>query len=182
MLKNTGAQLRTLVGLGILTLLLQGAAYSQVKIGFVDSKTIMERLPEAQDAQKQLDGYVTEWQGEITKRQNEWQRKYEEYDKKKLIWSDQSRAQAERELVQLEKRVTDYRNQKFGPNGEMFQKQNELLKPVQDRIFKAIQDVAMEENYDYVFDKSGDILLLYSNEKYDLTAKVLQKLRVAPSK
>lgn len=185
---NTGTQfrktprVRTLVGLGILALLLPGVAYSQAKIGFVDSKTIMERLPEAQDAQKQLDGYVAQWQSEITKMQNEWQRKFEEYDKKKLIMSDQTRAQVERELVQLEKRVIDYRNQKFGPNGEMFQKQNELLKPVHDRIFKAIQDVAMEENYDYVFDKSGDILLLYTNEKYDLTAKVLQKLRVAPSR
>ncbi len=152
---------------------------AQAKIGYVDSKTIMERLPEAQDAQKQLDGFVAQWQGEITRMQNEWQKKYEEYDKKKLIMSDQTRAEAERELVQLEKKVTDYRNQKFGPNGEMFTKQNELMKPVQDKIFKAIQDVAVEDSYDYVFDKSGDIMLLYANDKYDLTPKVLQKLQVA---
>jgi outer membrane protein len=168
-----------LLPLVAIVLLGGGAIHAQAKIGYVDSQTIMQRLPEGQDAQKQLDALVAQWQGEITKMQNEWQRKYEEYDKKKLIMSDQTRAEAERELVQLEKQVTDYRNQKFGPNGEMFTKQNELLKPVQDRIFKAIQDVAVEENFDYVFDKSGDILLLYTNEKYDLTPKVLQKLQVA---
>jgi outer membrane protein len=156
-----------------------GIASGQAKIGYVDSQAIMQKLPEGQDAQRQLDAVVAQWQGEITKMQNEWQKKYEEYDKKKLIMSDQTRAEAERELVTLEKKVTDYRNQKFGPNGEMFTKQNDLLKPVQDRIFKAIQDVALEENYDYVLDKSGQILLLYANDQYDLTPLVLQKLQVA---
>jgi outer membrane protein len=162
-----------------LLLLCVGTVYAQAKIGYVDSQSIMQKLPEGQDAQKQLDALVAQWQGEITKMQNEWQQKYGEYDKKKLIMSDQTRAEAERELVALEKKVTDYRNQKFGPNGEMFTKQNELLKPVQDRVFKAIQDVAVEENYDYVLDKSGQILLLYANDKYDLTPQVLQKLQVS---
>jgi outer membrane protein len=155
-----------------------GIAFSQAKIGYVDSQAIMQKLPEGQDAQRQLDALVAQWQGEIKKMQDDWQKKYEEYDKKKLIMSDQTRAEAEQELVTLEKKVTDYRNQKFGPNGEMFTKQNDLLKPVQDRIFKAIQDVALEENYDYVLDKSGQILLLYANDKYDLTPQVLQKLQV----
>ncbi|MGA9364852.1 MAG: OmpH family outer membrane protein [Bacteroidota bacterium] len=161
-----------------LLLLCVGTVYGQAKIGYVDSQSIMQKLPEGQDAQKQLDALVAQWQGEITKMQNDWQQKYGEYDKKKLIMSDQTRAEAERELVTLEKKVTDYRNQKFGPNGEMFTKQNELLKPVQDRVFKAIQDVAVEENYDYVLDKSGQILLLYANDKYDLTPQVLLKLQV----
>jgi outer membrane protein len=156
-----------------------GIAFGQAKIGYVDSQAIMQKLPEGQDAQRQLDALVAQWQGEIKKMQDEWQKKYEEYDKKKLIMSDQTRAEAEQELVTLEKKVTDYRNQKFGPNGEMFKQQNDLLKPVQDRVFKAIQDVAVEENYDYVLDKSGQILLLYANDQYDLTAAVLQKLQVA---
>jgi outer membrane protein len=162
-----------------LLLLCMGTVLGQAKIGYVDSQAIMQKLPEGQDAQRQLDALVAQWQGEIKKMQDEWQQKYAEYDKKKLIMSDQTRAEAERELVTLEKKVTDYRNQKFGPNGEMFTKQNELLKPVQDRIFKAIQDVAVEENYDYVLDKSGQILLLYANDKYDLTPQVLQKLQVS---
>ncbi len=155
---------------------------AQVKIGFLDSEAIMQKLPEAQDAQRQLDVLVSQWQGEITKMKNEWQRKYEEYDKKKLIMSDQTRADAEKELMDLEKREADYRNQKFGQNGEMFLKENELLKPVHNKIFKAIQEIAQELGYDYVFDKSGDILLLYANDKFDLTSKVLQKLQVPSTK
>jgi len=81
----------------------------------------------------------------------------------------------------MDKKIADFRNQYFGQNGELFKKQNELMKPVQDRIFKAVQEVAKEEGYDYVFDKSGDILLMYANEKYDLTQKIFIKLKVSVS-
>lgn len=150
---------------------------AQVKIGHVSSEAIMKELPDAQDAQRQLDALVVEWQNELQKMQQDWQRKFDEYDKKKLIMTDQRRADAEKELQALDRKIADYRNLKFGQNGELFNKQNELMKPVQDRVFKAIQDVAVEEGYDYVFDKSGEILMMYANEKNDLTAKVLDKLK-----
>lgn len=163
---------------GMLMVALCGSsARAQAKIGWVNSQTIMDKLPEAQDAQRQLDNVVAQWQGELTKMQNEWQKKYEEYDKKKLILTDQLRAQSERELQDLDKKIADYRTKKFGQNGELFTKQNELMKPVQNKIFKVIQDIAKEESYDYVFDKSGDVLLLYSNDKYDLTAKVFERVQ-----
>ncbi|HUL45344.1 MAG TPA: OmpH family outer membrane protein [Bacteroidota bacterium] len=149
---------------------------AQTKIGWVNSQAIMDKLPEAQDAQKQIDNLVAEWQSELAKMQNDWQKKYEEYDKKKLILTDQLRAQAEKELQDLDKKIADYRNKKFGQNGELFQKQNDLMKPVQNKIFKVIEDIAKEDNYDYVFDKSGDILLMYTNDKYDLTTKVFERL------
>lgn len=150
--------------------------YGQSKIGWINSAAIMEKLPEAQDAQRQLDNLVADWQAELAKMQNDWQRKYEEYDKKKLILTDQLRAQAEKELQDLDKAISDYRNKKFGQNGELFQKQNELMKPVQNKIFKTLEDIAREDNYDYIFDKSGDILLMYSNDKLDLTTRVLERL------
>ncbi|MFQ5799939.1 MAG: OmpH family outer membrane protein, partial [Bacteroidota bacterium] len=150
---------------------------AQVKIGYVDSETIIQRLPEAQDAQRQLDALVAGWQAELQKMQSEWQRKYEDYDKKKLIMTDRTRAETEGGLMELEKKIANYRNEKFGQNGEMFKKQDELMKPVHDKVFTAIQDVALEEDYDYVFDKSGDILLLYANEEYDLTQEVLSRLQ-----
>jgi outer membrane protein len=81
----------------------------------------------------------------------------------------------------MDQKIASFRTQKFGQNGELFQKQNELMKPVQDRIFKAIRDVATEEGFDYVFDKSGQILLMYTNEKFDLTTKVLEKLKTPSS-
>ena len=151
-------------------------AAAQMKIGWVNSQAIMDKLPEAQDAQKQIDNLVAEWQSELAKMQNDWQKKYEEYDKKKLILTDQLRAQSEKELQDLDKKIADYRNKKFGQNGELFQKQNDLMKPVQNKIFKVIEDIAKEDNYDYVFDKSGDILLMYTNDKYDLTTKVFERL------
>jgi outer membrane protein len=95
--------------------------------------------------------------------------------------TEQRRADTERELQDMDKKIADFRNQNFGQNGELFKKQNELMKPVQDRIFKAVQEVAKEEGYDYVFDKSGDILLMYANEKYDLTQKIFTKLKVPVS-
>jgi outer membrane protein len=159
-------------------------ANAQVKIAYFNSDAIMKQLPDAQDAQKQLDQFVADWQQELNKMQDEWKKKFDEYDKRKLIMTEQRRADAERELREMDQKIVDFRTLKFGQNGELFNKQNELMKPVQDRVFKAVQDVAREENYDYVFDKSGDILLMYANEKYDLTQKVFAKLKVlttAPS-
>jgi outer membrane protein len=146
------------------------------KIGWINSAAIMEKLPEAQDAQRQLDNLVTDWQNELATMQNDWQKKYEEYDKKKLILTDEQRAQSERELQELDKKIAEYRQKKFGQNGELFTKQNDLMKPLQNKIFKVLEDLAKEDGYDYIFDKSGDVLLMYSNDKYDLTSKVLERM------
>ncbi len=167
-----------------LLLLCAVQASAQVKIAYFNSESIMKQLPDAQDAQKQLDQFVADWQQELNKMQDEWKKKFDEYDKRKLIMTEQRRADAERELRDMDQKIVDFRTQKFGQNGELFNKQNELMKPVQDRVFKAVQAVALEDGYDYVFDKSGDILLMYANEKYDLTQKVFAKLKVlitAPS-
>ncbi len=165
----------------IMLLSVGSMALGQVKIGYVSTDGIMKQLPDAQDAQKQLDAFVVQWQGELNKLQQDWQKKFDDYDKRKLIMTEQRRAEAERELRELDQRMAEFRNKKFGQNGELFTKQNELMKPVQDRVFKAIQDVALEESYDYVFDKSGEILLMYANSKYDLTPKVLSKLNIVPA-
>lgn len=151
--------------------------FAQVKIGYINSEAIMKELPEAQDAQRKLDNLVQEWQAELRKLESEWKQKYDAYDRDKLIMSDQLRAEKEKELVDLENRIMQYREQKFGQNGELFQKQEEFMKPIQNKIFNALEKIAKEEGYDFVFDKSGEILLLYANEKYDLTNKVLEALK-----
>jgi outer membrane protein len=156
-------------------------AGAQQKIGHVNSEAIMQKLPDAADAQKQLDALVADWQNELSRMQTEWKKRFEEYDQKKLIMTDARRAEAEKDLRALDQRIAEYRNQKFGQNGDLFQKQNELMKPVQDRVFKAIQDVATEEGFDYILDQSGEILMMYANPRLDLTAKVLEKLLAATS-
>ena len=150
---------------------------AQSKIAHINSEAIMQTLPEAIDAQKSLDQLVAQWEAELQKMQAEWKRKFDEYDRRKLILTDQARADQERELRDLDKAVADYRNQKFGQNGELFQKQNEVMKPVQNKLFQVLEDIAKEEGYDYIFDRSGDILVLYANEKNDLTQEVLTRMQ-----
>ena len=165
------------LGLAGMLLLISLSGAAQLKIAHVSTEAIMKQLPDAQDAQKQLDAFVVEWQNDLQKMQQDWQKRFDEYDKKKLIMTDQRRADAEKEMQDLDKKIADYRNQRFGQNGELFNKQNELMKPVQDRVFKAIQDIAVEEGYDYVFDKNSEVLMMYANDKYDITAKVLARLQ-----
>lgn len=150
---------------------------AQMKIGHITSETIMQNLPEAVDAQKSLDAMVAAWEAELQKMQTDWKKKYDDYDKRKLILTEQSRAEAEKELRDLDQAISDYRNRKFGQNGELFQKQNEVMKPIQNKIFKVLEEIAKEDGYDYVFDRSGDILLLYATDKYDLTDKVLRRMQ-----
>ncbi|HLF14861.1 MAG TPA: OmpH family outer membrane protein [Bacteroidota bacterium] len=153
-----------------------GTTAGQAKIGWFNSAAIMEKLPEAQDAQHQIDNLIADWQEELAKMQNEWQKRYEEYQTKKLIMTDQLRAQEEKDLQDMDKKIIEYRNKKFGQSGELFAKQNELMKPVQNKIFKVLEDVAQEEEYDYIFDKSGDVLLMYTSEKYDLTSVIFDRM------
>lgn len=150
---------------------------AQLSIGYVDSDTIMEKLPDAQDVQKKLDDMVQEWQDELGKMDKEWKARYDDYEKRKLIMSDQKRVETEKELMKLEDEVSQYRQKKFGVNGELFTKQEELMKPVQNKVFTAIKEVAEEQELDYVFDRSGDIIFLYAKPDYDITALVLEKLK-----
>ena len=159
-------------------IVLAGTSLGQLKIGYVDSDTIMDNLPDAQDARQKLDAIIKEWQAELSKLESNWKTKYDDYEKRKLIMTDQTRADLEAELVKMEQQISEYREKKFGTNGELFQKQDEIMKPVQNKVFTAIQDVAKEESLDFVFDRSGDVMLLYAKEEYDLTAKVLEKLKL----
>lgn len=165
---------RTLIAAFII--LLGGVLYAQQKIGYVDSKVIIESMQDAQDAQKNLDNFVGQWKQEISQLNDSLNSMKDDYEKKKLILTENIRKQKEQDIASLEKRIGDYKNSKFGENGEYFQKQNELMKPVQDKVFKAIQDVAKEDEYDFVIDRSSELLLLYMNEKYDLTSQVIKKL------
>lgn len=164
----------------VLVLLMAAApsiAWTQSKIGHINSEAIMQALPEAVDAQKSLDALVAQWETELQKRQSEWKKRFDEYDKKKLILTDQARADAERELRDLDQGIIEFRDKKFGQNGELFQKQEEIMKPIQNKLFQVLEDIAKEDEYDYVFDQSGDILLLYANEANDLTQQVLSRMQ-----
>ncbi len=167
-----------ILSLAAFIFLFSGLSFCQLKIGFVDSKTIMSKLPDALDAKQKIDALIRDWQTELTKMENDKKAKEEDYDKRKLIMTEQTRNDLEAEIKKLDQQITDYRDKKFGTNGELFQKQEELMKPVQNKVFNAIQDVAKEEDLDFVFDRSGDIMLMYAKEKYDITPQVMDKLKL----
>ena len=150
---------------------------AQLKIGYVDSDTIMDNLADMQDARQKLDAMIRDWQNEIKSMESEYKIKKDDLDKRNLIMTDQTRVEAQKELTELENKISTFRDQKFGVNGELFQKQDELMKPAQNKVFNAIQEIAAEEDLDFVFDRSGDIMLLYAKPDYDITARVLEKLK-----
>lgn len=161
-----------------LLLLTSSFSLAQLKIGYIDSDAIMDNLPDVQDARQKLDALIKDWQAELNKMENDWKSKYDDYEKRKLIMTDQTRSETEAALVKLENDIAQYREKKFGTNGELFQKQDELMKPVQNKIFNVLKEIAEEENYDFVFDRSGDIMFLYAKEQYDITSKVLDRLKL----
>lgn len=168
------------IGFGLLLILFASFTQTlnaQLKLGYVDSDTIMKQLPDAQDAQKKLDATIKEWQEELSKMERDWKAKYDDYDKRKLILSEQKRVEIEKELVTMEDQVSKYRQDKFGVKGELFQKQEEFMKPIQNRIFTVIQQIAKDNDYDFIFDRSGDIMFLYAKEEFDLTKEVIEKLK-----
>lgn len=150
--------------------------FSQTKVGYIDSKKIIDGMQDSRDAKSRLDNQVAEWQTELKVLQDSLQTLKDDFEKKKLILTDQLKEQTETQITNLESTVVNFRTAKFGENGEYFQKQTEFMKPVLDKVFKAIELVAKEGNYDYVFDRSSEIMLLYVNENYDLTQKVINTL------
>jgi len=168
----------TFISLLVSFSLLSSLTIAQLKIGYVDSDTIMDNSPDMQEVRQKIDGLIQEWQTELRKMESDLKAKKDDYEKRKLIMTEQTSTDALAEIAKMEKDIADYRDKKFGANGELFQKQNELMKPIQNKVFNIIQDLAKEEDLDYVFDRSGDILFLYAKPDYDLTSKVIDKLKL----
>ena len=158
--------------------LISSFSSAQSKIGYIDSDAIMDNLPDVEDAHQKIDALIQEWQTELKNMESDLKAKQDDYEKRKLILTEQTSAEALAEITKAEKDIEDYRDKKFGANGELFVKQDELMKPIQNKVFTVIQQVAVEEELDFVFDRSGDILFLYAKEQYDLTAKVLERLKL----
>jgi outer membrane protein len=163
-----------------IVLLLAGGGFSasaQQKIAYVDIATIMKEIPEAQEAQRQLDAMVDRWQKELQELESDWQAKFNDYDKRKLILTDQGRANAERELQELDSRIMQFRDQKFGQNGELFREEDRIMRPIQDLVFDQVKSLALELNFDYVLDKSGGVNIIYAKEEHDLTKKAIERIK-----
>ncbi len=153
-------------------------AQSPLKIGFVDSQIILNQYPEAIKAQGDLDAITNRWSAQIDSMTLAYQEMLADYQKQANTMTDDKKLEAQQKLINMEQTILDFRRQKFGQQGgEIFKKQEEIFNPVKDKIYAAIQAVAVEEGMQFVFDKSGDIILLYADEAFDITFKVLDKLK-----
>lgn len=152
-------------------------AQNSVKIGHVDSEVILQQLPEAIKAQGELDALINKWNAEIDSLTLLLQQEFQDYQKQAATMPEAKRAEKEQQLVQKQRAIEELRRSRFSQGGEVYKKQDELLKPVKEKVFKAIEEVAKDESMQYVFDKTGDILLLYADAQFDITFKVLDKLK-----
>jgi len=153
-------------------------ALSQQKSGFVNSQTILNELPEAQEAQKKLNALIQTAQDTLEKMQKEFQAQYEDYQKKQAMMTDASKKEQEQKLVEADQQIKQFQQVKFGQTGEIAQQREKIFAPVREKIVKAIQSVAKEEKMVFVFDKTPEgSMVLYAEPTLDITYKVLDRLK-----
>lgn len=157
-------------------------SYSQGKFGYVDTQYILEQIPEYNEAQETLNKLSEQWQKEIEEKFALIERKQRDYDAEVILLPDEIKKQRQKEIDDLRMSAMELQRQKFGVGGELFDKREELIKPIQDRIFEAIQKVAIAGNYTFVFDKANQSNLLYADPKFDLTKKVLIEMGITIAK
>lgn len=146
------------------------------KFAFVDTEYMLGQMPEYKAAQKRLDDMSAEWQKEIEKRLTEIDKMYKDYQAEQVVLTQDQQQKKQQEIVDKEKGLKDYQKSKFGQGGELEKKKQELIKPLQDKIFDAVQKIAKQRGFDFIFDKNGEMVMLVANIKYDLSIEVLEQM------
>jgi len=148
--------------------------------GYVDSEYILENIPDYKDAQDELDKLSVEWQKQLERRYSEIDKMYKNYQAEQILLTEDMKLKREDEIVKKEKAAKEYQKLKFGVNGELFQKRKELVKPLQDDVYKAISSIANYKKLGIVFDKASALTMLYTNPKYNISDDVLKKMGYKP--
>ncbi|MDQ2720287.1 MAG: OmpH family outer membrane protein [Bacteroidota bacterium] len=151
--------------------------YAQ-RYAVIDSKYILEKLSDYKAAQKKLDDFSKMWQQEIDKKSADLDRMYKEYDAEQVMLSDELKKKREDEIYNKEKEVRDLQKKRFGYEGDIFKKRQELIKPIQDRVYNAIQKLAAAKLYDFILDKSEGITVIFADPKLDKSDDVLKEMGV----
>ncbi|CAN5200115.1 OmpH family outer membrane protein [soil metagenome] len=169
--------MKKLVTLVSAFLLLSFVSIAQ-RYAVIDSKYILEKMPEYKESQTKLDQFSAQWQQEIEKKQADLDKMYKDYDAEQVMLSDDLKKKREDELFNREKEVRDLQKKRFGFEGDLFKKRQELIKPIQDRVYVAIQKLAVEKSYDFILDKSEGITVIFADPKLDKSDDVLKFLGV----
>lgn len=148
------------------------------KFAYVDSEYILSQIPKYKSAQLQLNELSAQWQQEIEKKFSEIETLRKSFQVEKVLLTKDMQLSREKEIEDKEDEAKKFQQEKFGAEGELFQKKSELIRPIQDKLYDAINKVAKNNGLDFIFDKSGELLMLVSNSKYDRSDEVLEELGV----
>ncbi len=167
--------MRKAVGL-VVALFFAAMMVQAQKFAYVDTQYILDNIPEFAEAQSQLDELSNNWQKEIEVKFAEVDKMYKDYQTQSVLLPDDLKKKKEQEIVEKEKEAKNLQRTRFGKDGDLFKKRQELVKPIQEKIYNAIQELSTSNNYAVVFDKGGSLTMMYANPKYDISDDVLDNL------
>lgn len=153
------------------------SSYAQ-RYAIIDTKYILGKMPDYVDADKKLQAVSEQWQKEIDNRQAELDKMYKDYDAEKFMLSDDLKKKREDELFNKEKEVRDLQKRRFGYQGDLFKEREKLVKPLQDKVYNAVQKIAVARGYDFILDKSEGITVIFADPKLDKSDDVLRELGI----
>ena len=167
--------LRTSLFLALFTLL--GTSAHAQKIASIDMERILSSITEYQDAQEQLDQLAAKWQQEINQQYDEIKGMYNKYQAEQVLLSEEQKKTREDEIVEREKAVRELQRRRFGPEGLLFDRRQELVKPIQDAVYEAVENYARTRGYDFIIDRASSAGLIFANDAYDKTDDILRALQ-----
>ena len=159
-------------------LLVAGITGFSQKYAIIDTRYILDKMPDYKQAQKQLDEVAAGWQKDIDGKQTELDGMYKAYEAEQVMLSDDLKKKREDQLFNKEKDLRDLQRKRFGFEGDLFKKRQELIKPIQDKVYNAVQKMAESRGYDFVLDKSEGITIIFADPKLDKSEDVLKDLGV----
>lgn len=159
----------------ISTLIISVGSFAQ-KFAYVDTDYILNNIPEFNQAQDKLDEISKQWQEEIEGIYAEVDKMYRDYQSQEVLLTDEMKKKREDAIITKEKSAKDLQKKRFGPDGDLYAKRQELIKPLQDKVYDAIQQLAANSKYAVIFDSSSDLIMLYANPNLDKSDKILENM------
>ena len=149
------------------------------KYAYINSEYLLSQIPEYKEAQAELDRVAVQWQKEIEAKFATIDSMYKRYQVESITLPEQIKKSREDAIIAQEKAAKDLQKKRFGQNGDLFKKREELVKPIQDRVINAVNDYAKERGFAFVFDTAGDLTIIYADPKWDINEQVLQKMGIS---
>lgn len=163
----------------LLLILFFGTGFANAqKYGYIDSDFILNKMPEYGQAKEKLDKLAERWTAEIEERYAVIRSKKENFAREEVLLPEEERKKRMEEIQKMETEALEMQQSRFGVKGDYFQKRQELIKPIQDKVYDAMQTVASKRNYSFVFDKANQSNLIYADSKFDISDEVLRELDI----